>query len=160
MQSMANRYVRYFNAKYQRTGTLWEGRFKSCLVDSDQYLFTLYKYIEMNPVKAGMVKDIADYEWSSYRHNALGQTDSLITEHKLYKDLGTSVKQRCENYREIFDVLNIEKQENQITEATVRGEVYGSSVFHSKISELILRSTKLTSHGGDRKSKVYKNQAD
>jgi len=159
MQSMANRYVRYFNAKYQRTGTLWEGRFKSCLVDSDQYLFALYKYIEMNPVKAGMVKDIADYEWSSYRHNALGQTDSLITEHKLYKDLGTTAKQRCENYREIFDVLNIEKQENQITEATVRGEVYGSGVFHSKIRELILRSTKLTSHGGDRKSEVYKNQA-
>ncbi len=91
--------------------------------------------------------------------NALGQTDSLITEHKLYKDLSTSDRQCCENYREIFDVLNIEKQENQITEATVRGEVYGSGVFHSKISELILRSTKLTSHGGDRKSEVYKNQA-
>ena len=66
MQSMTNRYVRYFNAKHQRTGTIWEGRFKSCLVDSDYYLFTLQKYIEMNPVKAGMVKDIADYQWSSY----------------------------------------------------------------------------------------------
>ena len=56
MQSVANRYVRYFNAQHQRTGTIWEGRFKSCLVDSDQYLFRLYRYIEMNPVRAGMVK--------------------------------------------------------------------------------------------------------
>ena len=159
MQSMANRYVRYFNAKHQRTGTIWEGRFKSCLVDSDHYLFTLYKYIEMNPIKASMVKDIADYEWTSYRHNALNQTDSLITEHKLYKDLGTSAKQRCESYREMSDALNITTQESKITEATMRGEVYGSKEFHSKINDLISRSTKLTSHGGDRKSEIYKNQA-
>ena len=159
MQSMTNRYVRYFNAKHQRTGTIWEGRFKSCLVDSDYYLFTLHKYIEMNPVKAGMVKDIADYQWSSYRHNALGQADSLITEHKLYKDLGANAEQRCESYREMIDELNITKQENQITEATMRGEVYGSDSFHSKISGLIARPTKLTTHGGDRKSEIYNNQA-
>lgn len=109
MQSMANRYVRYFNAKHHRTSTIWEGRFKSCLVDSDQYLFTLYKYIEMNPVKANMVKDIANYEWSSYWHNALGQTDKLITKHQLYKDLGASAEQRGERYRKIFDTLNITK---------------------------------------------------
>ena len=61
MQAMANRYVRYFNATRQRTGTIWEGRYKSCLVDSEHYLFALYKYIEMNPVKAGMVQQVADY---------------------------------------------------------------------------------------------------
>ena len=88
MQSMANRYVRYFNAKHKRTGTIWEGRYKSCLIDSSNYLFTLYKYIEMNPVKAGMVKNSQDYEWSSYRHNALGKIDPLLTEHKQYKQLG------------------------------------------------------------------------
>ncbi|HIG65352.1 MAG TPA: hypothetical protein EYQ43_07330 [Methyloprofundus sp.] len=159
MQSMANRYVRYFNAKHQRTGTIWEGRYKSCLVDSDQYLFTLYKYIEMNPVKASMVKDIADYEWSSYRHNALGQTDKLITEHQLFKDLGATAEERSESYREIFGALNIAKQESQITEATMRGEVYGSDGFHSKISKLISRTTKLSSHGGDRKSETYTNQS-
>ena len=109
----------------------------------------------MNPVKANIVKDIADYEWSSYRHNALGQTDSLITQHKLYKDLDASAKNRCESYRKMIDALNITKQENQITEATMRGEVYGSDGFHSKISKLISRSTKLTSHGGDRKSEIY-----
>ena len=107
----------------------------------------------------GIVKDIAQYEWSSYQPNALGQPDSLITEHKLYEDLGSSVELRCERYREIFDALNITTQENQITDATMRGEVYGSSVFHSEINKLISRSTKLTSHGGDRKSELFNNQA-
>ena len=159
MQSMANRYVLYFNAIHQRTGTIWEGRFKSCLVDSEHYLFTLYKYIEMNPVKANMVKDIADYKWSSYGHNASGQTDRLITEHLLYKELGKNTEQRCENYKKMFMQFNTIKQDSQITEATMRGEVLGSDSFHSKINRLISRVTKLSAHGGDRKSEGYRNQA-
>jgi len=159
MQSMANRYVRYFNAKHQRSGTIWEGRFKSCLVDSEDYLFTLYKYIEMNPVKANMVETPPDYEWSSYRHNALGKPDSLITEHELYKDLGGTIEQRYNHYKALFDELNITLQQVQITKATLAGEVYGSDKFHTKISKLISRTTKLASHGGDRKSIEYKNQA-
>lgn len=156
MQSLANRYVRYFNAIHQRTGTIWEGRFKSCLVDSEQYLFTLHKYIEMNPVKAGMVGNVADYQWSSYRHNALGQTDPLITEHLLYQALGDDLAQRNECYKALFDTINISEQQNKITEATMRGEVYGSARFHEKISQLISRTTKLSAHGGDRKSEEYK----
>ena len=159
MQSMANRYVRYFNAKHRRTGTIWEGRFKSCLVDSEHYLFTLYKYIEMNPIRAGMVKEPADYEWSSYGYNALGRADSLISEHPLYEALGDNVQQRCKNYNKMFDKLDIANQENLITEATLRGEVYGGDGFHQKISQLISRATKLAAHGGDRKSESYKDQA-
>jgi len=159
MQSMANRYVRYFNAKNKRTGTIWEGRFKSCLVDSEHYLFALYKYIEMNPIKAGMVKDLADYKWSSYGHNALGKTDRLISEHQLYKALGGDSQLRCKSYQKIFDQLDIAKQETQITEATLRGEVYGTNSFHKKINRLISRSTKLVAHGGDRKSEAYRDQA-
>jgi len=156
---MASRYVRYFNAKNKRTGTIWEGRFKSCLVDSEHYLFALYKYIEMNPIRAGMVKELADYEWSSYGHNALGKTDRLISEHQLYKALGNDSQQRCESYQKIFDRLDIAKQETLITEATLRGEVYGANSFHKKINRLIPRSTKLATHGGDRKSEAYRNQA-
>jgi putative transposase len=155
MQSMANRYVRYFNAKNKRTGTIWEGRFKSCLVDSEHYLFALYKYIEMNPIKAGMVKELADYKWSSYGHNALGQADKLVSEHLLYKALGEDVQQRYKNYQKMFDTLDITEQESLITEATLRGEVYGGNGFHQKISQLISRATRLTAHGGDRKSEVY-----
>ena len=159
MQTMANRYVRFYNATRNRTGTIWEGRFKSCLIDSENYLFTLYRYIEMNPVKANMVKNIADYPWSSYRHNALGEKNSLITEHPLYQGLGENTELRAENYQKIFDALNTLDQEQQITEATMRGEVFGSSGFHHKISQLISRTTRLTAHGGDRKSESYRNQA-
>ncbi|MCK5477617.1 MAG: transposase [Methylococcales bacterium] len=159
MQSMANRYVRYFNAKNNRTGTIWEGRFKSCLIDSEHYLFTLYKYIEMNPLKAGMVKSLIDYKWSSYRHNALGEMDELISEHSLYKALGDNTEQRYLGYQKIFNTLDIAQQEKPITEATLRGEVYGERGFHQKVSRLISRSTKLALHGGDRKSEGFKNQA-
>ena len=158
MQSMANRYVRYFNAQHQRTGTIWEGRYKSCLVDSEHYLFSLYKYIEMNPIKAGMVNDIADYPWSSYRHNALGQEDSLITAHQLFTDLGHDVESRCKSYQQLFSQHNSAEEEKKITEATKRGEVYGSNGFHCKVGDLISRATRLGTHGGDRKSESYKDQ--
>jgi len=159
MQTMANRYVRYYNATYKQTGTIWEGRFKSCLVDSDNYLFSLYKYIEMNPVKATMVEDVADYKWSSYRHNALGETDELINEHPLYTELGDDTQKRYLAYQALFDELDINQQHTQITKATLNGEVYGSNAFHSTIGELIDRVTRLGAHGGDRKSAEYKDQA-
>jgi len=69
MQTLGRQYVRYFNHRYQRTGTLWEGRYKSCLVSSDAYLLGCYRYIELNPVKAKMVERPDDYVWSSYRSN-------------------------------------------------------------------------------------------
>lgn len=159
MQAMANRYVRYFNVLHKRTGTLWEGRFKSCLVDSDSYLFSLHKYIEMNPVMANMVANAADYPWSSYAHNALGEMDSLITEHCLYAQLSDIPELRQARYREILDQLNIDQQRSRIIKATLAGEAYGSDAFHQKIGTLINRVTKLASHGGDRKSEDYKNQA-
>jgi REP-associated tyrosine transposase len=159
MQSMANRYVRYFNARRLRTGTIWEGRYKSCLIDSESYLFALYKYIEMNPVKAGMVKNIEDYEWSSYRRNALGVPDELITEHRLYKRLGKEQELRYKKYKSLFDKLDISEQDQQIMEATMRGVVYGSDKFHSRIAKLITRPTQLMAHGGDRKSEEFVDQA-
>lgn len=159
MQTMANRYVRYFNATRNRMGTIWEGRFKSCLVESEKYLFTLYRYIEMNPVKAKMVKDIADYLWSSYQLNALGEEDSLIAEHELYLGLAESSALRAEHYQKIFESLSTSNQEQQITQATMKGEVYGTDGFYHKISQLISRVTKLTTHGGDRKSESYNDQA-
>jgi putative transposase len=112
----------------------------------------------MNPVKANLVKNIADYPWSSYQHNVLGEKNSLITEHKKYLDLGENAALRAKNYQKIFDNLNTAEQEQQITEATMRGEVYGSSVFHREISQLISRATKLAAHGGDRKSENFINR--
>ena len=159
MQAMANKYVRYFNAKHHRTGTIWEGRYKSCLVDSEQYLFTLYKYIEMNPIKANMVASLADYPWSSYAHHALGREDALISEHDLYQALGEDSAARCATYRLLFDGLDITKQNVRITQATMRGEAYGSDAFHQRIEMMVSRPTRLVGHGGDRKSETYRNQA-
>jgi putative transposase len=159
MQAMANRYVRYFNQAYNRTGSIWEGRYKSCLVDSEHYLFSLYRYIEMNPVRANMVKAVDDYDWSSYGHNGQGRQDPLITEHALYSALGANAEERARGYQTLFMQGNTEHEELAIDQATMRGEVYGSDAFHEKISKLISLPTKRARHGGDRKSSQYKNQA-
>jgi putative transposase len=79
MQSIGRRYVQYINRSYRRTGSLWEGRFKSSLVQAEEYLLTCMRYIELNPVRANMVNDPAQYRWSSYRHNGLGQIDERVT---------------------------------------------------------------------------------
>ena len=88
MQSVGRRYVQYFNHTYQRTGTLWEGRYKSTLIQSSRYLLTCMRYIELNPVRADMVGHPADYPWSSYCANAQGEENALLTPHALYRRLG------------------------------------------------------------------------
>ena len=93
MQAMGRGYVQKLNRHYNRTGTLWQGRYKASLIQDDQYLLTCYRYIELNPVRAGMVRRPGDYPYSSYRHNANGQPDSLITPHPLYRSLAATQRQ-------------------------------------------------------------------
>ncbi len=102
MQSVGRRYVQYFNFTYSRTGTLWEGRYKATVVDSEAYLLTCMRYIELNPVRAGMVEDPSNYPWSSYGANALGAHDKLCTPHSLYKRIGRNADERQVGYRELF----------------------------------------------------------
>jgi len=90
--------------KYQRSGTLWGGRFKSSLVESERYLLTLYRYIELNPVRARMVEHPAEYSWSSYGCNALGVESELQTPHEQYISLGKAKEERLVAYRELFKV--------------------------------------------------------
>jgi putative transposase len=87
MQSVGRRYAQYFNRTYHRSGSLWEGRYKSGLVDTDRYLLACYRYIELNPLRAGIVRSIEEYPYSSYHANALGKPDGLITPHPVYLDL-------------------------------------------------------------------------
>lgn len=94
MQSLGRHYVRHYNQRYRRSGTLWEGRFKSCLVQTEDYLLQCYRYIELNPVRAGMVNDPAEYPWSSYRCNALGVESRLLTLHDEYLKLGREPVER------------------------------------------------------------------
>ena len=102
MQSLGRMYVRYFNHKYNRTGTLWEGRFNSSLVSSEEYLLAVYRYIELNPVRANMVLSPAEYKWSSYRINALGIKSMLCSPHPVYLSLGKTDFRRLKAYRTLF----------------------------------------------------------
>jgi hypothetical protein len=98
MQSLGRQYVRYFNGCYERSGTLWEGSYKSCLVQAKDYLLQLYRYIELNPVRANMIEDPADYHWSSYQSNGLGKD----TPHPIYMALHSNAIQRQAVYRTLF----------------------------------------------------------
>lgn len=136
MQALGRRYVRYFNFQYKRSGTLWEGRYKSCLIQSETYLLEVYRYIELNPVRAGMVSTLGDYRWSSYPVNALGKTSELCTPHPEYLKLGRGLKERHENYRALFaDRLDVRLLE-QIRNMTNKGMVVGNERFQKEIEAL------------------------
>lgn len=98
MQAVGRRYVRYINDTLGRTGTLWEGRYKSSLVDSERYVLACYRYIELNPVRAGMVGDPAEYRWTSYHVHAGGKTNELLRAHPAYTALGQDEAKRRARY--------------------------------------------------------------
>ncbi|WP_029891682.1 transposase [Polycyclovorans algicola] len=100
--SLGRRYVQYINRRYGRTGTLWDSRYKSSLVQTETYLLTCQRYIELNPVRARMVSDPAQYRWSSYRHNGLGEPNPRVTPHDIYQALGPTATARQHHYRELF----------------------------------------------------------
>ncbi|CAH1385257.1 transposase [Candidatus Nitrotoga sp. M5] len=136
MQSIGRMYVRYYNDTYQRSGTLWEGRFKSCLVQSERYLLELYRYIELNPVRADMVKDPAEYSWSSYACNALGIKTKMHTPHSEYLSLGKTKEERLENYRALLQVPVTTELLQDIRESVNKGLALGGDRFKAEIETL------------------------
>jgi putative transposase len=134
MQQLGRRYVRYFNACEARTGTLWEGRFRSCPVDSDTYLLRCMRYIELNPVRAGMTHDPGGYRWSSYHHHALGRTDALLTTHPQYLMLARTPDQRRLTYAQLVaDGLSARHVE-RLRECTAAGKAWGTHAFQSRMA--------------------------
>ncbi len=133
MQSLGRRYVRYVNDRYHRTGTLWEGRYKACLVDSENYLLRCYRYIELNPVRAAIVSAPMDYMWSSYRKNALGVDDNLIRPHRAYLALGANDEQRCAAYRALVAETTTESETDDIRLHLQRQYAFGSRRFRALI---------------------------
>ena len=103
MQALGRSYVGYINHRYQRTGTLWEGRHKASLIDSERYLLRCQRYIELNPVRAGMVTNPSQYFWSSYQSNANGKVITCITPHDIYLRLGRNSVARQKAYRDLFE---------------------------------------------------------
>ncbi len=156
MQNLGRYYVQYFNYCYQRTGTLWEGRYRATLIDSNQYLLTCMRYIELNPVRAAMVDHPKNYRWSSYHANALGASDDLVTPHKLYKRLGPNTEEREKAYRQLFKHHIGESTLSLIRDSTNKAWVLGNDRFQNKIQRLTDRRTVPTPRGGDRKSEAFK----
>ncbi|MEA1934402.1 MAG: transposase [Thermodesulfobacteriota bacterium] len=157
MQALGRRYVRYFNFEYQRSGTLWEGRYKSCLVQAERYLLEVYRYIELNPVRAEMVTDPGEYRWSSYQINALGKVSDLCTPHPEYLALGVEPLECRENYRALF----VHHVDNELLEEirtnTNKGMAIGNDRFKEEIETLTgrrLRAKKRGRPSGWRKVKV------
>jgi putative transposase len=144
MQSVGRRYVRWFNAAYQRTGTLWEGRHKATLVQTEQYLFSCYRYIELNPVRAGLARAPSAYRWSSFHANAQGVADAIITPHEHYLALGIDDEARQAWYRGMFRDDLSEKELVAIRGATNKGWVLGSAHFRDEIARLLNRKTHWT----------------
>lgn len=137
LQSVNRHYVRYFNYQYKRSGTLWEGRYKSCLVQEDSYLLDLHRYIELNPVTADMVKDPAEYPWSSYQVNALGKKSELCRAHNLYMELGRDDKSRQQAYRYLFGAYVVDAALiDKIELATSKGMALGNERFKAQIELL------------------------
>ena len=136
MQTIGRQYVRYFNYTHQRSGTLWEGRYHSSLVQEETFLLGCQRYIELNPVRAGMVDDPANYRWSSYQVNALGVESKLLTPHPLYLQLGKTKPQRLSRYRELFQAHIDGELLFDIRYALNKGLVLGTESFKAEVEEL------------------------
>ena len=121
MAKTTGRYAAYFNHRYGRTGPLWQGRFKACLVASRAYLLLCYRYIELNPVRAGLVNNPEDFEWSSYRCNGMGVESKLCSPHEVYLGLGMSKLERLQCYRGYFGCAIEEVQLAKIRDMTKHG---------------------------------------
>jgi len=158
MQMLGRYYVQYFNYQYNRTGTLWEGRYKATVLDSEQYLLSCSRYIELNPVRADIVKHPEDYPWSSYHCNALGESNSLIKAHPIYTALGRGKPSRQSAYRALFEHQIPERTVDEIRAATNKAWVLGSERFLQQIEDLTQRQTQPKPRGGDKRSKKAKER--
>jgi putative transposase len=159
LQSVGRKYVQYFNYTYRRSGTLWEGRYRATVVDSERYLLTLMRYIELNPVRAGMVAHPRDYPWSSYAFNAQGETgpnSTWLTRHKEYLRLGRNAGERQGAYRQLFRAAIPGVDLKAIRESTHKGWALGSERFKEQIKRLAQRQ--VTSKGVGRPRKEDNNR--
>jgi putative transposase len=157
-QSVGRKYVQYFNFTYKRSGTLWEGRYRATVVDSERYLLTVMRYIELNPVRADMVAHPREYRWSSYGRNAHGETGQNVdwlAAHREYRRLGRSPEQRQAAYRQLFRAAVAKDDLQAIRDCTHKGWALGSTRFSEKIEALTQRRT--VSKGVGRPRKVADN---
>ena len=135
MQSVGRSYVRYFNKRHNRSGTLWEGRYKSSLIDSEAYLLTCMAYIDLNPVRAGLAESAEDFSWSSYKHLAGQNIDKLVTPHALYWGLGNTPFAREAAYAEFVAGGLSAATQKALTESALKGRVVGRPDFLTSLEK-------------------------
>lgn len=144
MQAVGTTYVRYYNAKHARTGTLWEGRYKAAIIDQERYLLMCMRYVELNPVRASIVEAPQDYRWSSFRCNGLGLKDPVISAPPLYLGLGDDMPSRCAVYRAATGMTLRPRDLANIRDATQNAWALGGDTFIRRVDMLTRRGRRLT----------------
>ena len=151
MKALGQRYVQYVNRTYRRSGSLWEGRFRSSLTQEEHYLLACQRYIELNPVRAGMVEHPGEYRWSSYRANAQGEANPLLTPHETFLALGGDAESRQAAYRELFRHELELGMVDRIRAATNGNFALGDDRFAEQVGEMLGRRAVRASPGRPRK---------
>lgn len=135
LQSLGRNYVQYYNECYDAEGTPWEGRYRATVINPSEYMLTCSRYIELNPVRNGLVKNPKDHQWSSYANNADGKRDEMITASKQYSDLAKTDKGQASAYRALFKQKLSSETVDAITDATLHGWALGNAKFAQKIEK-------------------------
>ena len=141
MKFVGSSYAYYFNSSQHRTGAMWEGRYRAIPIDTEHYLLACYRYIERNPTRAGLVDKAEMYRWSSYRANALGERDRLVTPHERYLALGADPTTRQISYRALHSEDLAPTDLDEIRLAITTGSVLGTNEFRRKMAELASRQS-------------------
>lgn len=150
MQAVGRRYVRYFNQRQARTGTLWEGRYKSTLIQAERYLLACMAYIDLNPVRAGIAVEPGDYPWSSHGHYVGLRNDKLISPHPLYWELGNTPFARDAAYAELVRTGISREQQRVLTESALRGWALGEADYVADLQKRTQRRVAKTQAGRPR----------
>lgn len=155
VQYVGRTYVTYFNTRHRRSGTLWEGRHKGSVISAEDYLFTCCRYIELNPVRAGMVATPEVYDWSSYGANARGQNDPVVTPHELYLRLGSTALERTVRYRALFTDKPLDEDKiRHIRDSTQTGTSLGNDDFRERIAASLKQSVGYSKRGRPRNKEL------
>ncbi len=158
VKSLGQRYIQYIDHTYKRSGTLWEGRFRSSVIPQNMYLLTCQRYIEMNPVCAEMVVHPGAYKWSSYQANGQAHPSNLITPHSIYRDLGADDTERLSDYRKLFRHELDPGEVDKVRKATNGNFAMGSSRFQGEISNMLGRRVTPGYAGRPRREKAEKSR--
>lgn len=160
MQWVGRYYVPYYNQKYQRNGTLWQGRYKATVLHAERYLLLCSRYIELNPVRNGLVSDASDYQWSSYLHHIGTRPDPLVTDHKLYWALGNTPFDREIAYQSLAGQPLSKADIETITQATLKGWALGADEFKSGLEKSARRRVSPAKRGRPPKKVAFREELD